>query len=52
MYIISGTGTVTEESSDYFAARYWALKKSKDCYAPKYWAMKKVMLLLLDSGTR
>jgi hypothetical protein len=34
-------GTVTEETNDYFATRYWALKKSNYYFATRYWAPKK-----------
>jgi hypothetical protein len=34
-------GTVTEETNDYFATRYWALKKSNDYFATRYWGLKK-----------
>ncbi len=34
-------GTVTEETNDYFATRYWALKKSNYYFATRYWAPTK-----------
>ena len=34
-------GTVTEETNDYFATRYWALKQSNYYFATRYWAPKK-----------
>jgi hypothetical protein len=43
--------TVSEESNDYFATRYWALKKSYDYFATRYWALKKgTIILLLVTG--
>jgi hypothetical protein len=33
-------GTVTEESKDYFATRYWAPREKKRCFATRYWALK------------
>ncbi len=29
-------GTVTEETKDYFATLYWALRKSNDYFATRY----------------
>jgi hypothetical protein len=40
-------GTVTEETKDYFATRYWALKKSNYYFATRYWAPKKVTIISL-----
>ena len=34
-------GTVTEETNDYFATRYWALKQNNYYFATRYWAPKK-----------
>ncbi len=39
--LLSVVGTVTEESNDYFATRYWTLKKSNDYFATRYWTLKK-----------
>ncbi len=43
----SVVGTVTAESNDYFAFRYWILKKSDNYFATRYWAMKKVTIISL-----
>jgi hypothetical protein len=40
-------GTVTEETNDYFATRYWALKKGNYYFATRYWAPKKVTIISL-----
>jgi hypothetical protein len=40
-WVYSVVGTVTEETNDYFATRYWALKKSNYYFATRYWDLKK-----------
>jgi hypothetical protein len=40
-------GTVTEESCDHFATRYWALNKSNDYSASRDWALKEVTIFSL-----
>ncbi len=51
MYVQPLVDTVSEESNDYFATRYWALKKSYDYFATRYWALKKgTIILLLVTG--
>jgi hypothetical protein len=38
---------ITEESNDYFATRYWTMKKGNDYFTAPYWTLKKVMIFSL-----